>query len=31
VTATDAQSFQKSEAQIAAMLTRSAMRGQRNI
>jgi phage-related minor tail protein len=31
VTATDAQSFQKSEAQIAAMLTRTAMRGQRNI
>lgn len=31
VTATDAQSFQKSEAQIAAMLARAALRGQRNL
>ena len=31
VTATDAQSFQKSEAQISAMLARTAMRGQRNL
>ncbi len=31
VTATDAQSFQKSEAQILAMLARTAMRGQRNL
>jgi len=31
VTAADAQSFQKSEAQISAMLARAAMRGQRNL
>lgn len=31
VTASDAQSFQKSEAQISAMLARTAMRGQRNL
>jgi len=31
VTATDAQSFQKSEAQISAMLARTALRGQRNL
>lgn len=31
VTATDAQSFRKSEAQISSMLARTAMRGQRNL
>jgi phage-related minor tail protein len=31
VTATDAQSFRKSEAQISAMVSRSVMRGQRNL
>ena len=31
VTATDVQSFQKSEAQISALLARTAMRGQRNL
>jgi phage-related minor tail protein len=31
VTTPDAQSFQKSEAQISAMLARTAMRGQRNL
>jgi phage-related minor tail protein len=31
VTATDAQSFQKSEAQISSMLARTTMRGQRNL
>ena len=31
VTAADAQSFQKSEAQISAMLARTAMRGQRSL
>jgi phage-related minor tail protein len=31
VTAADAQSFQKSEAQISSMLARTAMRGQRNL
>jgi phage-related minor tail protein len=31
VTATDARSFEKSEAQISSMLARTAMRGQRNL
>jgi hypothetical protein len=31
ITTPDAQSFQKSQAQISAMLARSALRGQRNL